>query len=142
MKKLFLYVVFFVLLVFVSLAQAASTSDASFSWTKSIVDVTHDAATGYEVHCGPTSGNYTLFKDAGGAVAYIWTGLASGDWYCAAKAYNAGGKSGFSSEVMKTVLVLTFPPNDPTYFDMIINSNMSIKVIINAPGVTAEGTIE
>jgi hypothetical protein len=56
---------------------------------------------GYKLHYGPSSGNYTASVDVGNLTSYTLTGLArNSTYYIAATAYNtAGMESGYSNEV-------------------------------------------
>ena len=58
-------------------------------------------ATGYQVHYGPSPGNYTAFVDAGNTTRWTLQGLDDcKNYYVAVKAYNLGGVSAqFSNEV-------------------------------------------
>ncbi len=57
--------------------------------------------TGYLVHLGTVSGNYSVVQDVRNVTSYAFSGLSSATvYYCAVKAYNASGQvSGISSEI-------------------------------------------
>lgn len=57
-------------------------------------------ATGYRVHWGPSSGNYTSSQDVGNTTQTLLTGVQNcTDTFFAVTAYNSAGESGFSNEI-------------------------------------------
>jgi hypothetical protein len=78
----------------------AMAADISLAWDASV----SAGVTGYKVYVGSSSGTYGTPTAIGNNTAYTVTGLASGTYYFAVTAYDAGGnESGFSNEVSKTI---------------------------------------
>ena len=59
--------------------------------------------TGYRVHYGTASRNYTTVIDVGNVTAYVLNDLPPGTYYFAVTAYNSNGDSEYSAEGSKTI---------------------------------------
>ena len=69
--------------------------NANVSWTQVAT------ATGYKVFWGTASNTYPSSADAAASLSYTVSGLTGGNtYYFAAEAYNAGGSSPYSNEVV------------------------------------------
>lgn len=108
MKKIFLS--FCMLLVLPMTAEAALPKDATMSWTAPATNTDgsplEDLA-GYRVHCGKTTGSYTITQDVGNVLEYKVSDTlpTDGVYFCVATAYDtSGNESAYSNEV-------TFPLN-------------------------------
>jgi hypothetical protein len=77
----------------------AFADDAILSWDAN----TEPDLAGYKVYYRTASGNYGTPIDVGNQTTYTISGLGSGTYYFAARAYNtSGNESDFSNEVSKT----------------------------------------
>jgi outer membrane biosynthesis protein TonB len=95
----------------------AQSSSVTFAWTANAVTTDPGTkATGYKIHLGTTTGQYSLVFDAGSATTLTVTTLAPGSWFAVAKAYNAAGiEGGSSNEVTFAIAAPTPTPTiDPT----------------------------
>lgn len=96
------------------LASLAQSSNVTFTWTANAVSTDPGTkATGYKVHVGGASGQYTQAFDAGAATTLTVTTLVSGNWFAAVKAYNAAGIEGGSSNEVSFTITAT-PTPTPT----------------------------
>lgn len=118
----------FILTVVSILSSAISSlgADATFSWIPN-----DEPVSGYCIHYGTSSGNYTSIIDAllpaevDGRIIYTVTGLTAGEtYYFAATAYTDTEESGFSTEVVYSVPV-TDPGTDP--IDAPIANDISLE---------------
>jgi len=81
-------------LVMIPLSFPVSAGDVNLSWDTSA------NASGYRVHRGTVSGNYSSSSDEGNTTSTTIPGLADcTTWYFAVTAYNTAGESGYSAEV-------------------------------------------
>ena len=86
--------VFLICLLLLVSAVPAEAGSVDLSWRGSA------GASGYRVHYGPASGNYTQTMDVGNSTGTTINGLDDcTKWHFAITAYNAVGESGFSNEV-------------------------------------------
>ena len=82
---------------------AIDLGKANFSWSASVVDATHEAATSYTVKCGTaTGGPYALTKSVTAPtitlpVTQVVT--TAGNYFCVVSASNTGGESANSAEL-------------------------------------------
>ncbi|MFO0773704.1 MAG: fibronectin type III domain-containing protein [Nitrospiraceae bacterium] len=85
-----------------ALAAPATAGDLSLGWN---APTTGSTPTGYRLHLGPSSGQYTTLPniDVGNVLSYILRGVPSGTHYIAATAYNAVGSSDYSNEISAQV---------------------------------------
>lgn len=113
-------VVAFLMVVFATVAQAAST--VTFTWTANPVE---EQVTEYRLYQSDTSGQYTYGSDHAVGIAYPGGEIISlsdvpdGTWYWVLTAVNSKGESGPSNEVTATLDTLD-PPTPPT--DLIISA--------------------
>jgi len=88
---------------------APANGSATISWTPPTQNTdgsTLSDLAGYRVQYGTSSGALTQTIDVAnpGVATYVVTGLASGNWFFAVKAYNnAGAESANSNVVNKTI---------------------------------------
>ena len=76
------------------LGASSHAGDLGFAWNPST------GATGYRLHAGATSGNYTTSVDVGGTTqTSLTTAPDCTTQFYAVTAYNSAGQSGYSSEV-------------------------------------------
>ncbi len=96
-----------------NVAVTLSGNSVSFIWNANApTGVSGTNTTGYKIHIGPSSGNYTQIFDAGNATTLTVTTLSNGTWFAVVKAYNSlGTESGGSNEVSFT---LSTPTPTPT----------------------------
>lgn len=90
-------------------ATTAAAAQASIAWS---APADSSAITGYKVHIGDSSGNYSQHIDVGNTTSYSTSSLSDGStYYFAVSAYNAGGaESAYSNEISRT-----FPALPTTY---------------------------
>jgi hypothetical protein len=70
----------------------ASAADVAFAWD---APTPATGVAGYEMGCGPGTGNYTVLRDAGTARTFTFLGIAPAvDTFCNVRAYDAGGIRG------------------------------------------------
>ncbi|TKB23225.1 fibronectin type III domain-containing protein [Desulfopila sp. IMCC35006] len=86
-------------------AISSHAADATFSWTPNT-----ESVSGYKIHYGTSSHNYTFVVDAGlpkavnGSIVATVSGLQEGQtYYFSATAYTATEESDYSVEVVYTV---------------------------------------
>jgi hypothetical protein len=98
--KLKLRPLYLVLPFIAAFSQLAPAADLQFAWNAS----TSSVLAGYLFGYGTTSGQYANTIDVGNVTTYTVSGLASGTYYFAVKAYGTSGQqSGYSNEVTATV---------------------------------------
>ncbi|MBU5614626.1 malectin domain-containing carbohydrate-binding protein [Geomonas azotofigens] len=103
------------LLVFTAMATTtlratpAAAAQASIAWS---APTDSTGVTGYKVHIGGTSGNYSQHVDVGSTTSYSASSLTDGStYYFAVTAYNAAGsESAYSNEISRS-----FPALPTTY---------------------------
>lgn len=110
------------LLMFCSTASSSQTAQAGFSWLSN----NEPNLTGYKIHYGTASQNYTFIIDVGlpevidGNMQTKINGLQEGQtYYFAATAYNETDESDYSTEV--ECAITTFQGNENTPLIMSIS---------------------
>lgn len=104
----------FFLLTFGTLAHAQSLT---YSWTPDAVTLSAGTnAIGYNLHLGPSSGNYTTVYNAGNVSQFTVPNLVAGQtYYAVVRAYNSAGTEGPSSnEVVASPTPVPTPTPSPT----------------------------
>ena len=92
---------------FLSHVPLVRAANVLVSWSAN----TESDLAGYEVYYGTSSGNYGTPTNVGKVTSYTVTGLNSGTFFFALKAYDtAGNRSGFSEQVSVTLQETTPPP--------------------------------
>ena len=61
-------------------------------------------ASGYKLHYGQESGDYSKSVDVGNVTTYTVSDLTAGGWYFVASAYNDYGESDYSNEITKALI--------------------------------------
>lgn len=98
---------FFAVLLLSLLVTPASAGQASLSWNPSA----SSGVTGYRLHYGTASRNYSTHLDVGSKFSASVPNLAAGStYYFAVTAYNSAGESGYSNEVSAAIPVAVAPP--------------------------------
>ena len=112
MKKIYVILLALVVMLF-ALGIKAHASDVTLAWdANSETDLA-----GYKIYVSQESGVYAEGIDVGNVTTYTVTGLADGEYFFVATAYNeAGYESGYSNEVTTDIKVKPDPPKN-----MIIN---------------------
>jgi hypothetical protein len=84
-----------------------SSNSATLSWiaptTQADGTTPLTELTGYRVHYGTASGNYTSVIDAGNVATCVVSNLTPGTYYFAVTAYNSSGDSDYSTEGSKAI---------------------------------------
>jgi len=94
----------------ITVSQAAATGSATLSWTpptRNTDGTTLSNLAGYRINYGTSSTNLTQTVQIAnaGVARYTVTGLTSGTWYFAVRAYNTvGGESNLSEQVPSKVI--------------------------------------
>jgi hypothetical protein len=103
------------LLLLASLTLAHSSS-VTFTWNANAPTTNPGTnVTGYKLHVGGASGQYTQAFDAPGlGTTLTVTTLTSGTWFAAIRAYNAAGIEGGSSNEITFALTAPTPTPTPT----------------------------
>jgi hypothetical protein len=85
-------------LIFTGIVQYARAADITFTYD---APVPPTGVAGYEMGCGPGTGNYTVIRDAHTALTFVWLGIAPAvDTFCNVRAYDAAGvRSAWDGEV-------------------------------------------
>lgn len=82
-------------------AQTVNTPNITFAWD---ANDPSEGVTGYKLHVGNATRQYTRAVDAGNVTVFTVPGFTDGVWFIAATAYDAAGNSSdYSNEVMVTV---------------------------------------
>ncbi len=136
------HTVIFSIFLFFLTTVAAHAAEATFSWTAN-----SEPVSGYKIHYGTSSRNYTFVTDVklpeavNGSIVATVQGLQNGiTYYFAATAYSATEDSDYSIEVVYTV------PGDATPSQPPIADNISLEGSENTPlsgqlnAISADGT--
>ncbi len=96
LRSILMYPCLISVFVFMLSSQAASAGQADIGW-----NADSGSVSGYDVHYGTSSGNYTSTLDAGNTTSATLQSLAAQTYYVAVSAYDAGNdQSPLSSELV------------------------------------------